>query len=99
MEKPMTHPKDCPFTQGDYLLLKEEFAELCRIRDKLMFMTSLAGTTATNGEQDTAVFIRRSMIGEAFLELGYHLGDLLDTIRQDLEAVRAGRGALDDNQD
>jgi hypothetical protein len=95
----MNHPKNCPFTKGDYLLLKEEFAELCRIRDKMMFMTNLAGTTATNGDKDTAVFIRRSMIGEAFLDLSYQLGDLLETIQQDLDALRAGRERWDGGEE
>jgi hypothetical protein len=89
----MSHPKRCPFNEGDYLLLKAEFAELCRIHDRLMFNTYMCGTTASNGENDFPVFIRRSMIGEAFREVAYQLGDLLETLRQDLDADRSGRDA------
>ena len=96
---PANHPKDCPFSQGDYLLLKEEFTELCRIHDRLMFMTYMAGTASTNGDNDVPVFIRRSMIGEAFRDVAYQLGDLLETVQQDLNAMRAARKVLRDDKD
>jgi hypothetical protein len=95
----MNHPKNCPFSQGDYLLLKQEFVELCRIHDRLMFMTYMAGTASTNGDNDVPVFIRRSMIGEAFRDVAYQLGDLLETIRQDLDAARAARGSLGNDKE
>ena len=55
----------------------------------MTFMTHLAGTSSTNGDHDPLVFIRRSMIGKIFRDLSYHLGDLLGTIQQDIEAMRA----------
>jgi hypothetical protein len=94
----MTHPKDCPFSQGDYVLMKEEFAELCLIRDKMLFITQLAGTANSNGDTDPLVFIRRSMIGEVFRDLAYQLGDLLETVVQDVDVMRAPRGVVGEDK-
>jgi hypothetical protein len=78
----MTHPTDRLLIAESYLLPKETYRDLCHIREKLLFMTQLAGTSHSNGEEDTMIFIRRGLIGELFRDMSYQLGDVLETIAE-----------------
>lgn len=87
----MQHPADCPFSEGDYLLTQEEYAELCLIRDKLLLLAQLAGTTYANGNHDNILFIRRSMIGQLFADLSNHLVEVLELITQEIDRTENAR--------
>jgi hypothetical protein len=87
----MNHPTDRLLIEQSYLLSEDLYADLRHIRDKLLFMTQLAGTSNTNSADDPMIFIHRSMIGEAFRDASYLLDDVLDVIAT--TAPRVGSSA------
>jgi hypothetical protein len=76
----VNHPTDHLLIADSYLLPKDLYADICHIRDKMLFVTQLAGTTNTNGEQDPMIFIHRGLIGELFRDMSYELGDVIEAI-------------------
>ena len=41
------------FHPASYVLSRDNYDELCTIRDKLLLMAQLAGTATSNGDHDT----------------------------------------------
>jgi hypothetical protein len=76
----VNHPTDHLLLADSYLLPKDLYADLAHIRDKMLFITQLAGTTHTNGDDDAMIFIHRGLIGELFRDMSYELGDVLEAI-------------------
>jgi hypothetical protein len=74
------NPTDPLLLADSYLLPKDLYADLAHIRDKMLFITQLAGTTITNGDDDPMIFIHRGLIGELFRDMSYQLGDVLEAI-------------------
>ncbi|RDS80067.1 XAC0095 family protein [Dyella psychrodurans] len=77
----MNNPNHTLLDAGSYVLSKDDYDELCIIRDKLLLMAQLAGTATTNGDHDTILFINRSMIGRLFADLSFQLGDVLKIVK------------------
>ena len=84
----MNHPTDHLLIADSYLLPKDLYADLAHIRDKMLFITQLAGTTNTNGDDDAMIFIHRGLIGELFRDMSYQLGDVLEAISKTSAHVR-----------
>ncbi|RDS84211.1 XAC0095 family protein [Dyella psychrodurans] len=84
----MNHPHHNLFNTGSYELSQDHYDDLCMIRDKLLLMAQLAGTATTNGDHDTMLFIRRSLIGQLFADLSFQMADVLEIVAQD--ATRSG---------
>jgi hypothetical protein len=74
------NPTDHLLIADSYLLPKDLYADLAHIRDKMLLITQLAGTTHTNGDDDAMIFIHRGLIGELFRDMSYQLGDVLEAI-------------------
>jgi hypothetical protein len=74
------NPTDHLPLADSYLLPKDLYADLAHIRDKMLLITQLAGTTHTNGDDDAMIFIHRGLIGELFRDMSYQLGDVLEAI-------------------
>jgi hypothetical protein len=74
------NPTDHLLLADSYLLPKDLYADLAHIRDKMLLITQLAGTTHTNGDDDAMIFIHRGLIGELFRDMSYQLGDVLEAI-------------------
>jgi hypothetical protein len=70
------------FHPASYELPRDHYDELCTIRDKLLLMAQLAGTTTANREHDSILIIRRSLIGRLFGDLSFQLSDVLDDVAQ-----------------
>jgi hypothetical protein len=68
------------FHPTSFVLSRDHYDELCTIRDKLLLMAQLAGTATTNGDHDTLLFIRRSLIGQLFADLSFQVGDVLEDV-------------------
>ena len=68
------------FNPASYVLSRDNYDELCTIRDKLLLMAQLAGTATSNGDHDTILFIRRSLIGQLFGDLSFQVDDVLENI-------------------
>jgi hypothetical protein len=60
--------------------LQSHYDELCTIRDKLLLMAQLAGTASSNGDHDTILFIRHSLIGQLFGDLSFQIDDVLEDV-------------------
>jgi hypothetical protein len=54
------------FHPASYELPRDHYDELCTIRDKLLLMAQLAGTTTANHEHDTILIIRPQFDRTAF---------------------------------
>jgi hypothetical protein len=80
--QPVNHPTDHLLIADSYLLPEDLFADICHIRDKMLFLTQLTGTTITNGNDDAMIFIHRGMIGELFRDMSYQLGDVIEAIEK-----------------
>jgi hypothetical protein len=83
----VNHPTDHLLIADSYLLPKDLYADLAHIRDKMLFITQLAGTTHTNGNDDAMIFIHRGLIGELFRDMSYQLGDVLEAISKTTACV------------
>jgi hypothetical protein len=75
------------FHPASFVLSRDHYDELCTIRDKLLLMAQLAGTATSNGDHDTILFIRRSLIGRLFGDLSFQLGDVLEDVAQSATRV------------
>ncbi|RDS84172.1 XAC0095 family protein [Dyella psychrodurans] len=76
----MNNPHHNLFNAGSYMLSQDHYDDLCMIRDKLLLMAQLAGTSTTNGDHDTLLFIRRSLIGQLFGDLSFQVCNVLEAI-------------------
>ncbi|RDS86305.1 XAC0095 family protein [Dyella psychrodurans] len=83
----MNNPIHTLFNAESYELSQDHYDDLCMIRDKLLLMAQLAGTATTNGDHDTMLFIRRSLIGQLFADLSFQMGDVLDTVKHTTTGV------------
>ncbi|RDS81775.1 XAC0095 family protein [Dyella psychrodurans] len=86
----MNNPTHNLLNAGNYVLSQDHYDDLCAIRDKLLLMAQLAGTATTNGDHDTILFIRRSLIGQLFADLSFQMGDVLDTVKHTTTRVDPG---------
>jgi hypothetical protein len=68
------------FHPASFVLSRDNYDELCTIRDKLLLMAQLAGTATSNGDHDTILFIRRSLIGQLFGDLSFQIDDVLGDV-------------------
>jgi hypothetical protein len=68
------------FHPASFVLSRDHYDELCTIRDKLLLMAQLAGTATSNGDHDTLLFIRRSLIGQLFADLSFQVGNVLEDV-------------------
>jgi hypothetical protein len=68
------------FHPASFVLSRDHYDELCTIHDKLLLMAQLAGTATSNGEHDTILFIRRSLIGQLFGDLSFQIDDVLEDV-------------------
>ena len=75
------------FHPASFVLSRDHYDELCTIRDKLLLMAQLAGTATTNGDHDTLLFIRRSLIGQLFADLSFQVGDVLEDVAKAMPCV------------
>jgi hypothetical protein len=64
-----------------YELSQGQFRELCEVRDKLLLFAQLSGMTRSTGDNRNAMlFIRRTLLGSVFGDLGFQLTDILDDL-------------------
>jgi hypothetical protein len=54
----------------------------------MLFVTQLAGTSDSNGAEDTMIFIHRGLTGELFRDMSYLPGDVLEVIARDAARVK-----------
>lgn len=83
----MNNPPHDLLNAGSYLLSQDHYDDLCMIRDKLLLMAQLAGTATSNGEHDTILFIRRSLIGQLFGDLSFQVADVLEAVAKTMACV------------
>ncbi len=72
---------------GSYVLSQDHYDDLCAIRDKLLLMAQLAGTATSNGDHDTILFIRRSLIGQLFGDMSFQIGDVIEAVAKTTTCV------------
>ncbi|GFZ87292.1 XAC0095 family protein [Dyella caseinilytica] len=72
-------PHDLLNVEG-YVLSQDQYDDLCTTRDKLLLMAQFAGTATSNGDHDTILFIRRSLIGRLFGDLSFEIGEVLEAV-------------------
>ena len=70
------------FHPASFVLSRDNYDDLCMIRDKLLLLAQLAGTNTSNGDHDFVLFIRRGLIGRLFGDLNCQLNDVLEAVAQ-----------------
>jgi hypothetical protein len=69
-------------------------ATCCRkitVRDKLLLMAQPAGSATSASDDYTMLFVRRVLIGQLFIDLGFQISDLVDAIaKSKTQMGRAG---------
>lgn len=68
------------FNAEGYVLSQEHYEDFCAIRDKLMLMAQLAGTSTSIGDYNAMLFIRRGLLGRLFADLSFQMDEVLEVI-------------------
>ncbi|RDS83692.1 hypothetical protein DWU98_05035 [Dyella monticola] len=85
----MNTPRDLLY-EGNHLLSHDHYLELCDIRDKLLLMAQLAGSSTSLNDPHAMLYIRRALLGEMLGNLSFQLNVALFALeRVDAAEVRA----------
>lgn len=77
----MNTPQD-PHHRGDRLITHRHYLELCGIRDKLLLIAQLAGSSTSLNDANAMLYVRRSLLGETFGDLSFQLNAVLSALRE-----------------